>query len=72
MRTGIFTFTAFTFALPVMAHPVHLGPYLGHDHWIAAGAIGAAIAIGVLAGLKGRRKKGAKAPAKRPAKEAKA
>jgi hypothetical protein len=72
MRTTIALITVTLSATPLAAHPVHLGPYLGHDHWIAAGAIGAAIAIGLLAGLKGKRKKGGQAPAKQPATEAKA
>ena len=68
MRFGIFTIIAATFATPLVAHPTHLGPLLGHDHWIAIGALGAAVAIGLMAGLKGRGKKGAKKPAKTPAK----
>jgi hypothetical protein len=42
---------------PAMAHPGHLAAGLaGHDHWVAGAAIGAALAAGVLAALKGRRR----------------
>ncbi|MDF1855197.1 MAG: hypothetical protein P1U48_07055 [Pseudooceanicola sp.] len=39
-----------------MAHPGHLAEVAGHGHWLGAAAIGAAIAIGLLQGLKGRRR----------------
>lgn len=38
------------------AHPGHLAEVAGHGHWIAAGALAAAIALGLLA-AKGRKKK---------------
>ena len=38
------------------AHPGHLAGLAGHDHWVAGAAIGAAIAIGILSVLKGRKK----------------
>ena len=38
------------------AHPGHLAGLAGHDHWVAGAAIGTAIAIGILMGLKGRKK----------------
>ena len=42
--------------LPVQAHPGHLAGLAGHDHWVAGAAIGAAVAAGIWAALKGRRK----------------
>jgi hypothetical protein len=76
MRLGLFTILATTIGAPLAAHPTHIGPLLGHDHWIAIGAMAAAAAIALAAGLKGRgakdSKKPAKKPAKRPAEEAKA
>lgn len=36
------------------AHVGHLGEVAGHGHWLGAAAIGAAIAIGLWAGLKGK------------------
>ncbi|CUH66233.1 hypothetical protein TG4357_02318 [Thalassovita gelatinovora] len=36
------------------AHPGHLAEVAGHGHWLAGVAIGAAIAIGLWAGLKGK------------------
>lgn len=43
-----------------LAHPGHLAEVAGHGHWVAGAAVGAAIIIGLWAGLKGR---GAKAGA---------
>ena len=43
-------------ALPASAHPGHLAGLAGHDHWVAGAAIGAAVAAGIWAALKGRRK----------------
>lgn len=37
------------------AHPGHLAEAAGHNHWIAGAAIGAAIAIAIWAGLKGKK-----------------
>lgn len=37
------------------AHPGHLAEAAGHGHWLGAAALGAAIAIGLWAGLKGRK-----------------
>ena len=37
------------------AHPGHLSEVAGHGHWLGAAALGAAIAIGLWAGLKGRK-----------------
>ncbi|SEP83985.1 DUF6732 family protein [Thalassovita taeanensis] len=38
------------------AHPGHLAEVAGHGHWLAGVAIGAAIAIGLWQGLKGKGK----------------
>lgn len=61
MRAALFLFFC-VFAAPVSAHPGHLAEVAGHGHWLGAAALGAAIAIGMLAGLKGR----GKAPAEEP------
>jgi len=42
-------------ATPALAHPGHLAGAAGHEHWVAGAAIGAAIAIGLWQGLKGRK-----------------
>ncbi|MEM7599617.1 MAG: DUF6732 family protein [Pseudomonadota bacterium] len=42
---------------PAFAHPGHLAEVAGHGHWLGAAAIGAAIAIGLYAGFKGRKAK---------------
>ena len=42
-------------AAPAYAHPGHLAEVAGHGHWLGAAAIGAAIAIGLVIGLKGRK-----------------
>ena len=39
---------------PAAAHIGHLGEVAGHGHWLGAGAIGAAIAIGLWQRLRGR------------------
>lgn len=36
------------------AHPGHLAELAGHGHWVAGAAIGAAILVGIWAGLKGK------------------
>lgn len=46
----------FVCAGPALAHPGHLIELAGHDHWLAGVAIGAAIAIGLVQGLKGKSK----------------
>jgi hypothetical protein len=38
-----------------LAHPGHLAEVAGHNHWIAAAAIGAAVVIGLYGALKGRK-----------------
>lgn len=40
---------------PAWAHPGHLAEVAGHGHWLGAAALGAAIAIGLYAGLRGRK-----------------
>ena len=50
------------------AHPGHLAEVAGHGHWLGAAALGAAIAIGLWAGLKGR-KDAEEAEAEEPAEE---
>ncbi|WP_375186162.1 DUF6732 family protein [Pseudooceanicola sp.] len=39
---------------PAAAHVGHIGEVAGHGHWLGAAAIGAAIAIGLWQGLRGR------------------
>lgn len=46
---------ALLFAGAAHAHPGHLAEVAGHGHWLGAAAIGAAIAIGLWASLKGRK-----------------
>ncbi|WP_136636523.1 DUF6732 family protein [Pseudooceanicola onchidii] len=47
--------TVFTvLAGPAAAHIGHLGEVAGHGHWLGAAAIGAAIAIGLWQGLRGK------------------
>lgn len=46
---------------PAFAHPGHLAEVAGHGHWLGAAAIGAAIAIGLYAGLNGRKSRAEKA-----------
>ena len=43
-------------ANPALAHPGHIADLAGHGHWIGAAAAGAAIAIAIWAGLKGKAK----------------
>jgi len=47
--------TALLGAGAAQAHTGHLAEAAGHGHWLGAAAIGAAIAIGLWAGLRGRR-----------------
>lgn len=54
--TLVLTGAALLFAMPVWAHPGHLAEVAGHGHWLGAAAIGAAIALGALAALKGKKK----------------
>jgi hypothetical protein len=41
--------------LPAAAHVGHLAEVGGHNHWIGAAAIGAAVVIGLYGALKGRK-----------------
>lgn len=41
---------------PALAHIGHIGEVAGHGHWLGAAAIGAAIAIGLWQGLRGKAK----------------
>ena len=54
-------FTLLLSAGAAQAHPGHLAEVAGHGHWLGAAAIGAAIAIGLWAGLKGRKAEEAEA-----------
>ena len=45
-------------ALPALAHPGHLAEVAGHGHWLGAAALGAAIALGAWAALKGKKTAG--------------
>jgi len=54
MRLAILTAALLT-AGAAHAHPGHLAEVAGHGHWLGAAAIGAAIAIGLWAALKGRK-----------------
>lgn len=60
MRFLIFM-TGFLTAGSAQAHVGHFGDLAGHDHWVAAGAIGAAIALAGWNILKGKKDKEAKA-----------
>ena len=50
----ILLFGAVISAESAQAHTGHLAEVAGHGHWLGAAALGAAIAIGLWAGLKGR------------------
>ncbi|MDU8929518.1 DUF6732 family protein [Alisedimentitalea sp. MJ-SS2] len=50
-------------ATMAQAHPGHLIEAAGHDHWLGAAAIGAAIAIGLWNATKTRKDKDAQADA---------
>ncbi|EAQ04520.1 hypothetical protein OB2597_10259 [Pseudooceanicola batsensis HTCC2597] len=39
---------------PAAGHVGHLGEVAGHGHWLGAAALGAAIAIGLWQGLRGK------------------
>jgi len=42
-------------ATAAQAHPGHMAEVAGHGHWLGAAALGAAIAIGLWAGLRSRK-----------------
>lgn len=54
MRFSIFLAAMFA-ASGAQAHVGHFGDLAGHDHWVAAGAIGAAIALAGWNILKGKK-----------------
>ncbi len=56
MRFSVFLAGLFL-ASGAQAHVGHLGELAGHDHWVAAGAIGAAIALAGWNILKGKKDK---------------
>ncbi|MEJ6709413.1 MAG: hypothetical protein QNK92_11560 [Amylibacter sp.] len=60
MRFSVFL-TGLLFASGANAHVGHLGELAGHDHRIAAGALGIAIAVAGWNALKGRKDKEAEA-----------
>ena len=60
MRFSVFL-TGLLFASCANAHVGHLGELAGHDHRIAAGALGIAIAVAGWNALKGRKDKEAEA-----------
>ncbi|MDX1781518.1 MAG: DUF6732 family protein [Thalassovita sp.] len=51
---AFYAFLGLFWAGQAAAHPGHLAEVAGHGHWLAGVAIGAAIAIGLWAGLKGK------------------
>ena len=52
----ILTFAAIAMtAQSAFAHPGHLAEVAGHGHWLGAAALGAAIALGAWAALKGKK-----------------
>lgn len=57
MKTLFLSTSALFAASAAQAHPGHWSEVAGHDHWLGAAAIGAAIAIGLWVGLKGRKAK---------------
>jgi hypothetical protein len=60
MRLSVFL-AGFFAASDAHAHVGHIGDLAGHDHWVAAGAIGAAIALAGWNILKGKKDKDAEA-----------
>ncbi len=57
MKTIFLSVSALFAATAAQAHPGHWAEVAGHGHWLGAAAIGGAIAIGLWAGLKGRKAK---------------
>jgi hypothetical protein len=53
---SILTILLFLTPTAVFAHSGHLVEAFGHDHWLGAAAIGAAIALGLWSSLKGSKK----------------
>ena len=54
----ITTLLATLAATAAQAHPGHLTDLAGHNHWLGAGAIGLAIAIGLWKAAKDRKEAG--------------
>lgn len=54
-RHVILTLPAILAASGAAAHPGHVAEVAGHGHWVAAGAIGLAVAIGLWAKLRDRK-----------------
>ena len=54
IRLMIIFATAFA-GSAAQAHPGHLSELAGHGHWLGAAAIGAAVAIGLWAAVRGRK-----------------
>lgn len=55
MKTNALTVVLLLVAGRAEAHPGHLIEVAGHGHWLGAAAIGAAIALGAWAALKGKK-----------------
>ena len=55
MKFTLTSIALLLWASAVMAHPGHLAEVAGHGHWLGAAALGAAIALGAWAALKGKK-----------------
>ena len=53
---SIFTIQFFLLPTAVLANVGHIEKAFGHDHWLGAAAIGAAIALGLWCVLRGSKK----------------
>ena len=60
MRFSVFL-AGMLMASSANAHVGHFGEMLGHDHWVAGGAIGVAIALAGLNIIRGKKDKEAEA-----------
>ena len=56
--TRCLLFIACLLPAPAWAHLGHVEAMAGHDHWIIAAAIAAALAAGVVSALKGSQEQG--------------
>jgi hypothetical protein len=52
---GILTLVMMVWGGTALAHTGHIETLAGHDHWVAGAVIGAAILIGLVGALKGRK-----------------
>jgi hypothetical protein len=52
---AVLTLTLIAIASSASANIGHVGEVAGHDHWIAAGALGLALGLTLWAALKGRK-----------------